>query len=139
MIGQLTFEHKQHTYELSFDSKLNAITGDSATGKSAIVNILSHKRYANLKCTYKLLIVTEVEMLEAVTDGTMLLIDTDAITHDVITGLKRFKDLDVCIVLLGRRYLSNVPLPEDSVYCLNTSNNVTKNVKYDFSEDKEEK
>ena len=119
----------KHTFDLKFKGVINVILGDSATGKTTIVN--DFKLVRNTFETDATEVITELSKLfiQNSLPNTMLLLDLDEFGNfALLDDLVRSNRDGMCIVLLGRVNLRRFNIDCEDVYELITSNDITKNI-----------
>lgn len=128
----LDMRYDDKHFVFNFNNILNAIVGESCSGKTTLVKVIQDKLYDELKSNYNPVVISDVRVLSTVRDKDLLLIDVDNADIDIIKNLSNFKDKDIVIVTFGRKYLHNLPIPAGNLYTINYNNNVVKNAKLDI-------
>lgn len=133
MVKKISIEIFNSTYHyiLNIDKRLSVISGDSSTGKTMITEVLKNK---DTKCISSHSIVsidTDVQY-EVSMKNSVIIVDLDSVNDfKTVTNLLSIitPENNNYIILLGRKYLRNIPIPINALYDLKVIRGVTKNVR----------
>ena len=122
-------------FSLRFNNVLNAIVGNSSTGKTLLAEIISTGRY-KIKDTdaASVIVFTAGLPVNLLRSNTLLIIDLDNFSYDALKETFSINRDDICIVCLGRKFLRNLPLSIYNLYRLETVKGITKNIIYPFTD-----
>lgn len=109
-------------YHLEFDYPLNLIIGDSSTGKTDFIQqVIKNRKYATTDAS-KLYINPIGIDYTTIAYNSMVLIDSDSVLLEDISGISSCGRDDVCFIIFGRKYAKNLPFSVLNTFQLINSN-----------------
>ena len=118
-------------FQIEINSRLTVVAGKSSTGKTALVECLGLPG-TTIECKYHVKVVHDNNFNFTDSKDSCLILDLDN-TNDLST-IKSILKLDVAsrntyVLLLGRKYLRNIPISVDEIYDFVEVQGVTKNIR----------
>ena len=125
----LQFKTEMTVYELNFNSPLNLVIGDTATGKTELIRKLNKSRGNYKTDACKIFTSMNSEFVSSIPSGSMVILDTDELAEpDLIDAIVRANRSDICWVIIGRKFARRLPVAMSNTFKLYTSHGVTKNI-----------
>lgn len=117
-------------YQLSLTQRLSVISGDSATGKTALVNTINAKN-SIVYCALNVFTIPSNTVNLNPYKNCCIVVDLDALndvtTVTALTKLNAVND-NIYLILLGRKYLKNIALSIFALYDFKCVKGITKNI-----------
>lgn len=128
----LDFKYLKYHFRLNVDNHLNAVLGDSSTGKTALVNYYSRSKQQDIH-TDAAYVFTELNqfIVDNLPPESLLLLDLDNYAENTLIDALISKNRnDIYVVLFGRKWLSRFPIDVDNTYRLVNVKGVTINTRF---------
>ena len=117
-------------YQLRLTQRLSVISGDSATGKTALINTVNSKNSV-VNCSLQVFTIPSNTVNLNPYKDCCILVDLDALNDvNTVTALTKLNAVDdnIYLVLMGRKYLKNVALSIFALYDFKCTKGITKNI-----------
>ena len=119
-------------YQLRLTQRLSVISGDSATGKTALINTINAKGSV-VNCSLQVFTIPSNTVNLNPYKDCCILVDLDALNDvNTVTALTKLSAVDnnIYIVLMGRKYLKSIAPGSFALYDFKRVDGVTKNIQH---------
>ena len=117
-------------YQLSLTQRLSVVSGDSATGKTALINTINAKGSV-VHCSLQVFTIPSNTINLNPYKDCCIIVDLDALNDiNTITALTKLSNVNdnIYIVLLGRKYLKSITPCSFALYDFKRVEGITKNI-----------
>ena len=117
-------------YQLRLTQRLSVVSGDSATGKTALINTINAKG-SIVNCSLQVFTIPSNTVNLNPYKDCCILVDLDALNDvNTVTALTKLSAVDnnIYIVLMGRKYLKSIASCNFALYDFKRVEGITKNI-----------